>query len=119
MAAFADPAKAMRAAMAIQRRVAAFNREQDGGDGIIIKLGLHAGPCIAVTLNERLDYFGSTVNLASRLQGESSGGDIVLSVEMAEDPAVADVLAGHSLSRESVAIRGFDRPIDFHRLNGG
>jgi class 3 adenylate cyclase len=118
MAAFADPAKAMRAAIAIQRRVAAFNQGQDGGDGIIIKLGLHAGPCIAVTLNERLDYFGSTVNLASRLQGESSGGDIVLSAEMAEDPAVADVLAGQPLSRESVAIRGFDRPIDFHRLNG-
>jgi class 3 adenylate cyclase len=117
MAAFADPAKAMRAAIAIQRRVAAFNQAQ-GSDGIIIKVGLHAGPCIAVTLNERLDYFGSTVNLASRLQGESSGGDIVLSAEMAEDPAVADVLAGQSLSRESVAIRGFDRPIDFHRLNG-
>jgi len=117
MAAFADPAKAVRAAIAIQRRVAAFNAEH-GGDAIIIKLGLHAGPCIAVTLNERLDYFGSTVNLASRLQGESAGGDIVLSAEMAADPAVAEVLAGQRLTEESVAIRGFDRAIDFHRLHG-
>jgi class 3 adenylate cyclase len=117
MAAFADPAKAVLAAIAIQRRVDAFNAEH-GGDAIIIKLGLHAGPCIAVTLNERLDYFGSTVNLASRLQGESAGGDIVLSAEMAADPAVADVLAGQRLTQESVAIRGFDRAIAFHRLHG-
>ena len=38
---------------------------------IAIKLGLHKGPCIAVTLNERLDYFGGTVNMAARLQGRS------------------------------------------------
>jgi class 3 adenylate cyclase len=115
MAAFADPAKAVRAAIAVQRRVAAFNAEH-GGDAIIIKLGLHAGPCIAVTLNERLDYFGSTVNLASRLQGESAGGDIVLSAEIAADPAVAEVLADQRLTEESVAIRGFDRAIAFRRL---
>jgi class 3 adenylate cyclase len=115
MAAFADPAKAVRASIAIQRQVARFNAEH-GGDAIVIKLGLHAGPCIAVTLNERLDYFGSTVNLASRLQGESAGGDIVLSAETAADPAVAEVLRDLDLTRESVDIRGFDRPIAFHRL---
>ena len=71
MAAFADPADAVRAAIAIQRRVAA-STPTHGGDAIVIKLGLHAGPCIAVTLNDRLDYFGSTVNLAARLQGEST-----------------------------------------------
>jgi class 3 adenylate cyclase len=69
-----------------------------------------------VTLNERLDYFGSTVNLASRLQGESAGGDIVLSAEIAADPAVAEVLADQRLTEESVAIRGFDRAIAFRRL---
>jgi class 3 adenylate cyclase len=115
MAAFADPAKAVRAAIAIQQQVNRFNADH-GGDAIIIKLGLHAGPCIAVTLNDRLDYFGSTVNLASRLQGESIGGDIVLSAEMAEDPAVAEALRNQDLSRESVDIRGFDRAIAFHRL---
>ena len=115
MAAFADPAKAVRAAIAIQRQVNRFN-DDHGGDAIVIKLGLHAGPCIAVTLNDRLDYFGSTVNLASRLQGESTGGDIVLSAEMAGDRAVAELLRDQDLSRESVDIRGFDRPIAFHRL---
>ena len=50
--------------------------------GTAIMLGLDTikrGPCIAVTLNDRLDYFGRTVNLAARLQGESRGDDIVMS----------------------------------------
>ena len=56
---------------------------------MVLKLGLHEGPCIAVTLNDRLDYFGQTVNLAARLQGQSRGGDIVLSQPLAEAPVFA------------------------------
>ncbi len=72
MAAFSNPADAMRAALAVQRNMAQFNRDRQLGaeDGlVIVKLGLHGGPCIVVTLNDRLDYFGSTANLAARLQG--------------------------------------------------
>ena len=85
MAAFADPADAVRAAQAIQEEVTEFN-EASGGEDIVIKLGLHGGPCIAVELNDRLDYFGSTVNMAARLQGESVGSDIVLSEAIVNDP---------------------------------
>ncbi|MEO8558680.1 MAG: adenylate/guanylate cyclase domain-containing protein, partial [Rhodospirillales bacterium] len=64
MAAFADSANAMRAALAVLHRIDEFNAQQHDsgikGDAIVIKLGLHVGPCIIVTLNERLDYFGST-----------------------------------------------------------
>ena len=34
----------------------------------MIKIGIHEGPCLAVTLNDRLDYFGQTVNIAARVQ---------------------------------------------------
>jgi class 3 adenylate cyclase len=51
-------------------------------------LGVHAGPSMVVTLNDRLDYFGSTVNMAARLQDQSAGGNIVLSRAVAGDPAV-------------------------------
>jgi class 3 adenylate cyclase len=117
MAAFADPAAAVRAAIAVQRKVAAFNAAHGGG-AIAIKLGLHVGPCIAVTLNDRLDYFGSTVNLAARLQGESTGGDIVLSERLAQDDAVRRLLAPFALAEESAEIRGFVRPARFRRLTG-
>ncbi len=115
MAAFADPGNAVRAALSIQDKVSGFNAGH-GGEGIVIKLGLHKGPCIAVTLNERLDYFGSTVNLASRLQAQSIGGDIVLSQVLAEDPAVAAALEGRGLQEEAAVVKGFERPVSFLRV---
>ena len=115
MAAFADPVKAVSAALAIQARVAEFNAAQ-GEPSISIKLGLHQGPCIAVTLNDRLDYFGSNVNLAARLQGESRGGDIVLSEPLAEDAGVAALIAPFHPQRDSAVLRGIARPVSFWRI---
>jgi class 3 adenylate cyclase len=120
MAAFVSPAEAVRAAIGIQRQVAAFNRDSHMAEGasppIVIKLGVHSGPTIAVTLNERLDYFGSTVNMAARLQGQSEGGDIVLSPEIAGDPAVAPILAGLPVIRDEASLKGFGQPVVFFRL---
>jgi class 3 adenylate cyclase len=115
MAAFREPADALDAALVIQRRVAEFNARSKGAP-IAIKVGLHEGPCIAVTLNGRLDYFGTTVNMAARLQGESRGGDIVLSAAMAEDVSVAGRLASFEARRESAPLKGFDAPVPFLRL---
>ncbi|HEX4571319.1 MAG TPA: adenylate/guanylate cyclase domain-containing protein [Dongiaceae bacterium] len=119
MAAFSEPAAAVKAALAIQGHVAKFNAEhgsEAGRGDIIIKLGLHKGPCIVVTLNERLDYFGGTVNLAARLQGRSEGGDIVLSAALLAEPEVKALLAGHRLSEESAAIKGFAAPVPYYRI---
>ena len=69
-----------------------------------------------VSLNERLDYFGSTVNMAARLQGQSAGGDIVLSRAVAEDPAVKPLLAGAPARTESVPLKGFAEPVRFVRV---
>ena len=116
MAAFYEPAEALAAALETQAKVAEFNAAHPGTP-IVIKLGLHEGPCIAVTLNERLDYFGSAVNLAARLQGESRGGDIVLSEAMAADRSVAPLLVGLDQSRERAMLKGFDEPVLFLRLS--
>ncbi|HMA14228.1 MAG TPA: adenylate/guanylate cyclase domain-containing protein, partial [Kiloniellaceae bacterium] len=114
MAAFAQPADALAAALDIQRGLAAFNAA--GERALAIKLGLHEGPCIAVTLNGRLDYFGTTVNMAARLQGQSEGGDIVLSEAIAEDAAVAPLLEGLHCAREAATLKGFDVPVAFRRI---
>ncbi|UYN94181.1 MAG: adenylate/guanylate cyclase domain-containing protein [Enhydrobacter sp.] len=108
MASFGDPADAVRAALAMQQAIVAHE--------LVLKLGIHVGPSVVVNLNDRLDYFGSTVNMAARLQGQSQGGDIVLSEAVAEDPAVEPLLADQSLHRESVALKGFGSPIGFVRL---
>lgn len=108
MASFGDPADAVRAALAMQTRIA----DQE----LTLKLGVHMGPSVVVTLNDRLDYFGSTVNMAARLQGQSDGGDVVLSRAVADDPAVQSVIADVSKREEEVALKGFDRPVGFVRL---
>jgi len=115
MAAFHDPAAALAAALDIQRKVAAFNADSSGPP-IRIKVGIHLGPCIAVTLNGRLDYFGTTVNMAARLQGESRGGDVVLSKEMVADAEVAKSIDGLTAREEQAALKGFDAPVPFVRL---
>jgi class 3 adenylate cyclase len=77
-----------------------------------LKVGMHYGPCIAVTLNDRLDYFGSTVNMASRLEHLSRGGDLVLSSVVREDPEVAQFLAeaGHlRVEPLETELKGFDQ----------
>ena len=102
MAVFADPAQAVRA-LAIQSRPP---------EGLAIKLGLHSGPCVAVTLNGQLDYFGSTVNLAARLESLSRGGDIVLSDRLASDPAVSAVISLLHSSVESAELKGFGVPVE-------
>ncbi|MCG6859061.1 MAG: adenylate/guanylate cyclase domain-containing protein [Salaquimonas sp.] len=121
MAAFAEPADAVRAAITIQQQIDGFNAahrsDNDEVDPVVIKLGVHEGPCVVVTLNGEIDYFGSTANLAARLQGQSRGGDLVLSEEIAKDPAVAALVANMPLVRESAPLRGFAKPIAFRRMS--
>ena len=117
MAAFSNPGDALRAALAIRADIAAFNKGLGVDEGtIIVKLGVHCGPCIAVTLNDRLDYFGRTVNLAARLQGESGGGDIVLSETMAQESEVAAMLCPLGAREETAAVKGFREPVRLRRV---
>ena len=64
MATFPTPDRALAAALRMRESV----RDIRDGD-LLIKIGIHEGPCLAVTLNDRLDYFGQTVNIAARVQG--------------------------------------------------
>jgi class 3 adenylate cyclase len=116
MASFGDPADAVKAALAMQARIADFNRSHGAGGELVLKVGIHVGSSVMVSLNERLDYFGSTVNMAARLQGQSEGGDIVLSRSVAEDPAVKPLLAGVPARLESVPLKGFAEPVGFVRV---
>jgi class 3 adenylate cyclase len=117
MGAFADPAQGVRTALAIQAEIEKFNALHPD-EPLKIKLGLHHGPCIAVNLNGRLDYFGATVNLASRLEGQSQGGDVVISERLLQDPAVAQLLEAMpvQISRFATTIKGFDENFCLYRL---
>jgi class 3 adenylate cyclase len=112
MAVFQRPAPALRAMLAAQ---GALSHLPKGERPLRLKAGIHYGPCIAVTLNNRLDYFGSTVNLASRLEGFSSGNDVIISDAVRTDPEVADLLAetdGLKTEPFATQLKGFS--VDFN-----
>jgi class 3 adenylate cyclase len=98
MAVFARPVCAVRAMLAAQRSVA--------GRPLALKVGVHYGPCIAVHQNGVLDYFGSTVNLAARLVGLSSGDDVVVSGEVLSDAEVAALAL--PVERVDAVLKGFE-----------
>jgi class 3 adenylate cyclase len=117
MAAFATPAAGLRAALGMQRAVTELNAAARLGsdERLILKVGLHSGPCLAVTLNDRPDYFGTTVNIAARVQGLSRGGDVIVTEAVRAD-AEAGALLGAALESETVGLKGIDEPVLVHRI---
>jgi class 3 adenylate cyclase len=121
MAAFSRPDHAVRAALAIQDDVASFNSARGEGASatpIVLKLGLHAGPCIAVTTGDVLDYFGATVNVAARLENQCRGGELIVSEDVAGDAETAAALADRTRIEETAMLRGVSAPVRFVRITG-
>jgi class 3 adenylate cyclase len=87
------------------------------GRPLALKVGINTGPCIAVNQNGVLDYFGSTVNLASRLVSLSNGSEIVVSDAVLADPELADL--GLRTERFESEPKGFEgEPIVLWRITG-
>jgi len=121
MAAFSRPDDAVCAALAIQDDVASFNSARGGGKSatpIVLKLGLHAGSCIAVTTGDVLDYFGETVNIAARLEHQCGGGEVIVSEAVANDAAAGAALEHRTLLEETATLRGVSAPVRFVRVEG-
>ncbi len=78
---------------------------------LALKAGIHCGPCLAINQNDRLDYFGTTVNLTARLCGLCTGADLVLSAAVRADAEVAAHLADPAerltVAPEPARLKGF------------
>ena len=115
MAVFRQPVSALRAVWKAQTEIA-----EHGEPMLWLKAGLHKGPCIIVNLNDRLDYFGSTVNITARLPNFSRGGELILSETICEDLEVAEFLAENigpsALTRFTGDLKGFDEPFTMWKL---
>jgi class 3 adenylate cyclase len=96
MATFPTPDRAVAAAMRMREAMRRLNEER-GREDLLLKIGIHEGPCIAVSLNERQDYFGQTVNIASRVQHMASAQEI-----LATGAVLNDALASGTLAQKGV-----------------
>ena len=107
MATFVTPDRALAAALRMREAMTRINAERHNED-LLLKIGIHEGPCLAVTLNNSQDYFGQTVNMAARVQGLASSRAIFVTKPVVDDPKAAKILENLSLrpSEQRAALRG-------------
>ena len=91
MATFATPDRGLAAALRIREAMRALNQQRQNED-LLLKIGIHEGPCLAVTLNDRQDYFGQTVNIASRVQCLAVSRSILATGSIVDHPQAFELL---------------------------
>src|SRR5246127_5189437 len=107
MATFIRPEHALMAGLRMRAAMDELNEER-GSNDLVVKSGLHEGPCLAGMLNERQDYFGQTVNIAARVQSLSTSQEIHVTAPVIEAAEVAGILARQKIKpiQKHAALRG-------------
>lgn len=109
MATFPTPDHAISAALRMREAMRRLNEER-GSEDLLLKIGIHEGPCLAVTLNDRQDYFGQTVNIASRVQGLAMSHSIFATGSVVENPRSSQIIEKQGLhpTLQKTALRGLN-----------
>ena len=118
MATFPTGGDALAAGLAIQREIRRLELRGEADPARLVRVGIHQGPCVAVTANDRLDYFGTTVNIASRVEHEAHGGEVAATADVCEATDGQLVLASAKVRAEPTLARlkGIDEPVRLFRL---
>jgi class 3 adenylate cyclase len=117
MATFPTPDRAVAAALQMREAMRAFN-EARSRDDLLLKIGIHEGPCLAVVLNERQDYFGTTVNIAARVQALADSRTILATGPVVTHPQALTLLQTSGLKPVSQrrALRGITDEVAVYEI---
>lgn len=117
MATFSTPDRALAAALRMREAMRRLNEERKGED-LLLKIGIHEGPCLAVTLNDRQDYFGQTVNIAARVQGLAVSREIFATGPVVRHPEASKLLASGGLEPvpQQRAMRGVGAAVAIYAI---
>lgn len=112
MATFPTPDRAMAAALKMREAV------KDLKGDLLLKIGIHEGPCLAVSLNDRQDYFGRTVNIAARVQGLATSRSIFATRRVVTDSEASKLLQsnGIAVTPEKRSLRGIAKQIEIFEI---
>ncbi len=117
MATFCSPLDAIQAAVEMLESVTNFNNHLVGEQSVGLKIGLHEGPALTVNADERLDYFGQTINIAARVQHLSGSGELWFTDSILSNAQVQSFLHGKglSLSRHSANLSGIQNEVTVYQ----
>jgi class 3 adenylate cyclase len=117
MATFVRPEQALAAALRMRSAMDTLNEER-GTKDLVVKIGIHEGPCLAVMLNERQDYFGQTVNIAARVQGLSNSQAMHVTAPVISTRAVEEILQKAAITpiEKHAALRGITDKIMVYEI---
>jgi class 3 adenylate cyclase len=116
MATFPTPDRAVAAALRIREEMRSV---KDGnGQDLLVKIGIHEGPCLAVVLNDRQDYFGQTVNIAARVQGLAESRSIYATGAVVGHPGTSRLLDSNGLTPtpQRAALRGIADELTLYEI---
>lgn len=117
MGSFLQPVDALKAALRAHEE---FKKREWASVGYLqIKMGIHTGNAIVVTLNDSADYFGNTVNLAARIQSSVDDHSIRFSRRVFEDADVLDFLKkNHAVLRKRMeSFKGINDAVEVYTFN--
>jgi class 3 adenylate cyclase len=117
MATFPTPDRAVAAALRMREAMDKLNGER-GHEDILLKIGIHEGPCLAVMLNDRQDYFGQTVNIASGVQNLAVSRAILATEPVVDYPKTANLLAHAGLkpAAQRAALKGVNEEVNLYEI---
>ncbi|MBY5804828.1 adenylate/guanylate cyclase domain-containing protein [Rhizobium ruizarguesonis] len=118
MATFPSPDRAVAAALRMREAMLALNAER-GSEDLLLKIGIHEGPCLAVSMNDRQDYFGQTVNIASRVQGLAEPQVILTTEAIVGNAQVSEILreSGITSASRMAELQGIGREVRIFALS--
>jgi len=117
MANFTNPVDAVAAALEMLKGLRQLNQSSPHG-GLILKIGIHRGAAIAVTLNNNIDYFGHTVNIASRVQGSAGGDEIYITEDIYNSTGVVELLenGGCKIESDLIELKGIKDQVKIYKV---
>jgi class 3 adenylate cyclase len=114
MATFMNPTDAVQAALQMIQEMRTFNRSIS--HSLHLKVGIHRGHSIAVTLNDRLDYFGQTVNIAARVQSLADADEIYITEETFASLNDSTLLENYAIQPEQVVVKGVSDTLHVYKV---
>ncbi|WP_027132886.1 adenylate/guanylate cyclase domain-containing protein [Geminicoccus roseus] len=117
MATFPTPNRAVAAALRMREAMRQLNDQRERED-LVLKIGIHEGPCLAVMFNDRQDYFGQTVNIAARVQGLATSRSIFATAPVVEHLEAVRIFEGSGIrpARQDRSLRGIGDKLSVYEI---